>query len=88
MVSDFSKGRQIRNFSLSNLVLKNIFVSYVSYMFQSRQHANCLGSSIKCVCKIVRKTNISNPLTRTRRCAYQRVRSVSFSENFAYVLNG
>ena len=34
------------------------------------------------------KTNISNPLIRTRMCAYQRVRNVSFSENFTCVLNG
>ena len=34
------------------------------------------------------KTNISNPLILTRTCAYQGVRNVSFSENFAYVLNG
>ena len=32
--------------------------------------------------------NISYPLIRTRTCACQGVRSVSFSENFAYVLNG
>ena len=30
-----------------------------------------LGSSIKYVRKISRKTNISNPLIRTRTCAYQ-----------------
>ena len=46
------------------------------------------GSFIKYVRKIFRKTNISNPLIRTRTCAYQGVRNVSFSENFAYVLNG
>ena len=46
------------------------------------------GTSIKYVRKIFRKTNISNPLIRTRTCAYQGVRNVSFSENFAYVLNG
>ena len=46
------------------------------------------GSSIKYVRKIFRKTNISNPLIRTRTCAYQGVRNVSFLENFAYVLNG
>ena len=34
-----------------------------------------------------RKTNISYPLMRTRTCVYQGVRNVSFSENFAYVLN-
>ena len=38
--------------------------------------------------KIFPKTNISNPLIRTRTCAYQKVRNVSFSENFTYVLNG
>ena len=46
------------------------------------------GSSIKYVRKIFRKTNIFNPLIRTRTCAYQEIRNVSFSENFAYVLNG
>ena len=35
-----------------------------------------------------RKTNISYPLIRTRSCAYQGLRNVSFSENFAYVLSG
>ena len=45
------------------------------------------GPSIKYVRKIFRKTNISNPLIRTHSCAYQGVRNVSFSENFAYVLN-
>ena len=33
------------------------------------------------------KTNVSYPLIHTRTCAYQGVRNVSFSENFAYVLN-
>ena len=32
-------------------------------------------------------TDISYPLIRTRTCPYQGVRNVSFSENFAYVLN-
>ena len=44
--------------------------------------------SINYVRKIFRETNISNPLILTRTCAYQEVRNVSFSENFAYVLNG
>ena len=47
-----------------------------------------LGSSIQHVHKIFRKTNIYYPLIRTRTCAYQRVRNVSFPENFAYVLSG
>ena len=38
--------------------------------------------------KTFRKTNISNPLIRTQTCACQGARNVSFSENFAYVLNG
>ena len=37
--------------------------------------------------KIFRKTNISYPLIRTCMCAYQGVRNVSFSENFADVHN-
>ena len=37
--------------------------------------------------KFSEKTNISHPLIRTRTCAYQGERNVSFSENFAYVLN-
>ena len=32
-----------------------------------------------------RKTNISYPLVRTRLCAYQGVRNVSFTENLACV---
>ena len=36
---------------------------------------------------ILGKTNISYPLIRTRTCAYQGVKNVSFSEDFAYVLN-
>ena len=46
------------------------------------------GPSIRYIRKIFRKTNISNLLIRTCTCAYQGVRNVSFSVNFAYVLNG
>ena len=46
------------------------------------------GPSIKYARKIFRKTNISNPLIRTRTRTYQGVRNVSFSENFASILNG
>ena len=45
-------------------------------------------SSIYYVRKIFRKTSISYTVIRTRTCAYQEVRNVSFSENFAYVLKG
>ena len=37
--------------------------------------------------QIFRKTDIAYPLIRTHTCASQRVRNVSFSENFAHVLN-
>ena len=41
----------------------------------------CMAPSIEYKRRILRKTNIS-------KCAYQEVGNVSFSENFAYVLNG
>ena len=37
--------------------------------------------------KIFRKIKIFYSLMRTRRCAYQGVRNVIFSENFTHVLN-
>ena len=45
------------------------------------------GSFIKYVRNISQKMYISNPLICTRTCAYQWVRNISFSENFAYGLN-
>ena len=45
------------------------------------------GSSIYCVRKIFRKTNIFYPPTRIRMCTYQGLRNVSFSENFECVVN-
>ena len=35
--------------------------------------------------KTFRKTNISDPLIRTRKWVYQGVKNVGFSENFAYL---
>ena len=52
------------------------------------KHQTLKGLSIWHVRKIFRKTDISDPLIRTRTCAYQGIRNVSFSENFAYALNG
>ena len=43
---------------------------------------------VKYIRKIFRKTNISYPMVRKRMCVKQEVRNVSFSEDFAYVLNG
>ena len=48
-----------------------------------------MGSAIKYVGKIFRKTYISNLLIRTRTCTYSEGgRNISSSENFADVLNG
>ena len=71
-------------------ISKIILADMGNYQFFVRGFQELLlgwGSSIKYVHKIFRKTNISNPLIRTRTCAYQGVRNVSFSENFACVLN-
>ena len=40
------------------------------------------------MCKILRKTNISQPLTRIRKCAYQGVRYVSFFARFCICTKG
>ena len=46
-------------------------------------------SSIKYVSKIFRKANISNPLIRTRTCAYQGIRNVSFRKILrTYLMDG
>ena len=45
------------------------------------------GRSFSTYGKISEKLTFLTPLIRTPMCAYQRVRNVSFSENFAYVLN-
>ena len=50
--------------------------------------AHARGHLLSTYAKFFRKTNIYNPLIRTRTCACQEVRKVSFSENFAYVFNG
>ena len=42
---------------------------------------------IEIIQNILNKTNISYPLIRKCTCAYQQVRNVIFSGNFAYVLN-
>ena len=56
----------------------------VQHQFLVLLSPNCyIGPSIKYVRKTFRKTNISNPQIRTRPCAYQKVRNVGFSENFA-----
>ena len=50
-------------------------------IFLRDHHLLCLQNFPK------KKKNISYPVRRTRMCACQGVRNVSFSENFANVLN-
>ena len=73
--------------SPSGPALNKYSIAIFTGILQKMEHC-CNGLSIKNVRKIFRKINISNPLIRTRTCAYQGVRNVSFSGNFAYVLNG
>ena len=60
----------------------NVGVSGFLWIYSRR------GSTISKNKNIFQKTNISYPLIRTRMCAYEGVRKVSFSKNFAYLLNG
>ena len=62
---------------------KNIF-----FVQKNSVQIRSMVSSIKYVSKIFRKTIISNHLIRISTCAFQGVRKVSFSKNFAYILNG
>ena len=48
------------------------------YKIYSNENLFHMGPSIKYVRKIFRKTNISNPLIRTRTCAYQGVKMLVF----------
>ena len=92
------KGKNFRYLSLRCWKMRgrrfaiNWFTNDVQVGIIVAEHINqckCIkGPSIKYVRKIFRKNNISNPLIRTRTCAYQWVRNVIFSENFAHVLNG
>ena len=74
-------------------VVKNIKISNIYCIFcKCDNYGNTtkknLGSFIYYIRKIFRETNNSYHLIRTRSCAYQGVRNVSFSENFAHKLNG
>ena len=53
-----------------------------SVIRQKGESQNCGNKGSKAR-QIFRKTNISYPLIRTRKCAYQGVRNVRFSENLA-----
>ena len=73
--------------NLSCKIYPNSEVTSISQVFRNPLSGWFRYGIIYYVRKIFRKTNISYPLIRTRTCTYQGVRNVSFSENFAYVVN-
>ena len=81
-------------FTEKNSSKLGLFLQRKRNSYQTESSIKCYSpmgpkeTSIKYVRKIFRKTNISNPVIRTRTYAYEAVRNVNFSENFAYVLNG
>ena len=75
---------------LTKYVWNSLKIHQTNLRFSCRRDSRqliAMGSSIKYVRKIFRKTNISNSLIRTHTYAHHGVRNVSFSENFPYVLN-
>ena len=56
-------------------------VSAEKNCIQFSNHKSKWVSPIKYVCKVLRKTNISDPLIRRHSCTFQEVRNVSVSEN-------
>ena len=66
----------------------SVFDHFVGLALKGWTHFNSvLHFILNILRKIFRKTNIYYPLIRTRRCVYQGVINVSFSEIFAFVLN-
>ena len=81
---------------------KNLFQAFVSFSFPLKKSENQMlsdvsegyrkyltvsGHSLSTYAKFSEKLTFLVPLIRTRTCAYQEVRNVCFSENFAYVFN-
>ena len=60
-----------------------------SKFIQTSEYGSVLerGHPLSTYAKFPEKLTFLTPLIRTRACAYQGVRNVSFSENLAYVLN-
>ena len=67
--------------------LRILNIYYSDFHLVTYHSENYLGVIHEVGMQIFWKTNISNPLIRTCTCAYYEVRNVSFSEDFAYVLN-
>ena len=60
---------------------------YISKFLSSKSKFSLKGLFIYYIREIFRKTNISYLLIRARTCAYQELRNVCLSENFANILN-
>ena len=52
-----------------------------------KSYGKLRGHPLSTYVKFSEQLTFLTPLIRTRTCAYQGVRNVNFSENFAYVLN-
>ena len=88
----FFQDRFFNVWKFDSFVSPRVFINPRSWMvlnMYKKKNFRSLdkGSLIYYVRKIFRKTNISYTLIRTHLCAYQGVRNVSFSENFANVIN-
>ena len=85
-------GKNVLTFiSLHAFMLHNALsyhCSFVIHLIRLMHLIHCLESFTWNVWKIFRKVNVFHPLIRTLTFAYQEERNVSFSENFAHVLNG
>ena len=74
-----------------NIIVKlnnQLWKKKIFFVQKNSAQIRSMVSSIKYISKIFRKTIISKPLIRISTCAFQGVRKVSFSKNFAYILNG
>ena len=70
----------------SSLVHLDLFIIENEIWRQSQNQ--CLGIiHLVSTENVPKKTNIFSPLIRTHTCAYQGVRNICFSENFAYILH-
>ena len=91
IIGNKAKGRISKRVFQENKarqIFRKTNISYPLIRTKIYIHQSYKRSLIQRVLKIFRKTNTFYPLIPTRTCAYHGVRNVSFSENFAYVLNG
>ena len=82
---------------MANLVLINLrlievhWFTWICLLLKTKfgeSQNQCLGIiHLVSTENVPKKTNIFSPLIRTHTCAYQGVRNICFSENFAYILH-